>query len=176
MAFYRMPSGHFAYVINESGNRQLVTEEQFRECCCPSTCPCEGTWPPSEWPCGGVLETYSLNSILFIRDYGGYIYHARLKSPITITASSILSQTCLWSGTGQMEASIDDGATFYDSTSGTIAVYWFGGQWLINLRFSLISIFDSSGPQFTYKGVGTSPVGLYSGSNISGWTGSGSIS
>jgi hypothetical protein len=94
MAFHKMASGHFAYVINESGNRQLVTQEQFEDCCCPAplTCPCEGAWPPATWPCGGLLETYSAESVVWYEPSTG-----RMARPLS--GSVILnpgSLSCSW--------------------------------------------------------------------------------
>jgi hypothetical protein len=38
-------------VVDESG--RIIDQDN-----CPC-CPCE-TWPPASWPCGGLLENYSL--------------------------------------------------------------------------------------------------------------------
>jgi hypothetical protein len=153
MAFHKMASGHFAYVINESGNRQLVTEEQFQECCCPapSTCPCEETWPPSEWPCGGLLEIYSLDSWNATIDSLGYLF--RLKSPISLTAST--PGTCRWFGTGLTERSTNGGSAWSDFATLSFSLGLGAGGW------SVSDTLGTLGPAVCAKVNGQTPIGNY---------------
>jgi hypothetical protein len=153
MAFYRMPSGHFAYVINESGNRQLVTEEQFQECCCPapSACPCAGTWPPAEWPCNELLESYSTSGNID-KVVAPVTYNTNFTwSDITVTATS---NQCQWDGEGTVTRTLQlpSGDVTSDITA-QIRIELTGGQWNLSVL----------GPGATVgKSVGQTPTGSYS--------------
>jgi hypothetical protein len=151
MAFHKMPSGHFAYVINESGNRQLVTQDQFEDCCCPApcACPCVGTWPPSEWPCGELLETYVISSFMF--QYGTN-FAIRTKSPIPISPGA---SSCKWTKvTTSLESTTDGGDTWKD-TGGQFTVSIVNCAWRISLSAGFLAWSID-------KGVGQTPVGSYS--------------
>lgn len=78
----------------------------------PSSCPCE-PWPPEEWPCGGLNQTYLVSNGLvspydealcyrhFDDGEGGW-GEMRLKAPQTVTAAS----SCRWSGGAQYPLNI----------------------------------------------------------------------
>jgi hypothetical protein len=153
MAFHKMASGHFAYVINESGNRQLVTEEQFRECCClepaPTTCPCS-PWLPSEWPCGGLLETYSVSFSITIPFEGNdYTYNGSGN----ILANSTYS--CYWLGTVTLDAVPIDPPDGLDDEV-TVSIRLTGGVWQCFM-------FDAGFlAALGEKATGLTPIGTYS--------------
>jgi hypothetical protein len=168
MAFHKMASGHFAYVINESGNRQLVTEEQFRECCCPApcSCPCGGTWPPESWPCGGLLETYGMEFSKTISSPSNGDTEYKSDSTITLTASStsiyLPYTTCLWS---KLDASIlsrvYNGSVWgeWTATTSPEALAVRAGppgdcRWAISIRVGFTFLGGS-------KVVGLDPIGSY---------------
>lgn len=76
------------------------------ECPAPSTCPC-GTWPPTTWPCGGLVEEYvASNGTTSFFDgtpcYAtaqgeafGAVTELRLVGAVTCTATA---NSCEWEG------------------------------------------------------------------------------
>ena len=179
MAFHKMASGHFAYVINESGNRQLVTQEQFEDCCCPapSTCPCS-PWPPSEWPCSGLNQTYVLDVYFSAAYYYttsdctgtlvGVFFpsqtsEVRLTEPCLLTAST----SCKWTGTLKTERRFYDGSTWGSwSPSGSSFVFidLSASQWDMSIGFATYT-----------KTVGLNPTGTYAQLNVCTDLGGGSV-
>lgn len=164
MAFYKMPSGHFAYVINESGNKQLVTQEQFEACCCPApcTCPCAGSWPPLEWPCGGLLETYTTSGNLdrTILPETNFSW-----SGINVTATST---SCTWEGSGTVTRTVGDGDP--EDVTLTIQVYLD----TVNCRWVLL-VQPGGGGVAVGKGVGPTAAGSYA-QSIIGSSGTATVS
>jgi hypothetical protein len=130
-------------------------------CCAPKTCPCS-PWPPSEWPCNGLLQQYVLES--FSADTFTYAMddtscsdplshrQTRTVSPITLTAHSSIQ--CRWSGGGDAEQRFYD---FEESEWGSwqpISVSVF-----IGLSAGVWFVFVSGfGPE---KRTGQTPVGSY---------------
>lgn len=164
--------GKFPFI---DGVPSLISNDLFEECCCylPESCPCEGVWPPVSWPCGGLLETYSLNSWLGIED--GPTYY-RLKSPITMSAFSAewSTRSCRWRGEGDIEYG-PDGSTWYNYDTDVgflIDLYSYG--WTVK-----VDEFPGVGPGGVevQKKHGQTPVGLYNDSSISsGWDVTASVS
>jgi hypothetical protein len=89
-----------------------LTEEEIEECCgppAPCSCPCS-PWPPAEWPCGGLLQQYSLSKMeaeikMYPMDSGcagtpDSWRQVRSKSAVTLTATST---SCTWTGSGAFE-------------------------------------------------------------------------
>ena len=168
MAFHKMASGHFAYVINESGNRQLVTQEQFEDCCCPApcACPCVGTWPPSTWPCGELLETYLLSFTTSVPSpvSGSREYRPLSSTVLTATASAPLSSgDCDWSSLSvSIEQRVHNGSTWGTWTGTTVNMYINHKKtatcgWSVNITAGLSFIGG-------IKVVGQTPIGSYANS------------
>ena len=130
------------------------------QCPPPSSCPCT-SWLPSEWPCGGLVEQYSVDSekISFGTAGGACNFGLRAEN-IIVTASPFRS--CLWIGTGTGEVSFDQGVT-WESTSININLElvqqagvrrWqilMGNQTPGQFAFAVVS----------YKDAGQTPLGSY---------------
>jgi hypothetical protein len=136
-------------------------------CCCesdepdaPSSCPCD-PWPPESWPCGGLLEEYSLDAYVFvIRYYApnedctgtqvGY-YEMQLESPITLTAGE--ATPCYWDGLGAYKERYSEGGSW---TTGL------NGSWSVSLAeegWNLVG--PNAADVGAVKVVGITPAGSY---------------
>ena len=125
----------------------------------PTTCPCAGSWPPESWPCGGLLEEYSLTS--FYVEYflsgvaTGDLF--RVTGPITLSANAAFP--CQWVDAGEFE--------FYDESIGEWVVQEDWYPVLLELRADGWYVFvDSSSNDYVggggfYKTTGLTPVGSY---------------
>ena len=167
MAFHKMASGHFAYVINESGNRQLVTQEQFEDCCCPApcACPCEGSWPPAEWPCSELLETYSTSGNISRTISPETVATNFTWSNITVNATST---SCRWEGTGTVTKTVGTGDPEDITTTIRVSLDTTNCRWLLSVSPGVPTSATVA------KSVGSSPIGTYNVSVLSS-SGSGTI-
>lgn len=97
MSVYLMPSGKVAYVdvsdAQDGSRKSLVTREEYERCCCLCPCKC-ADWPPAEWPCNGLLETYSVNFSTTVNSPSFDAIEFRFISQ-NVTASST---QCQWIG------------------------------------------------------------------------------
>jgi len=66
------------------------------DCVIPCSCPCSGTYPPASWPCGGLLETYSVTAWTYTEGFfGSPTFEWRIPPalmPMTVTATG----HCQW--------------------------------------------------------------------------------
>lgn len=76
-------------IIINAGGKAVVCDH----CPCGCACACS-PWPPSSWPCGGLLETYSVSGEY---DFGSG-NPADTFTGITVTAVS--GTPCAWAGSG----------------------------------------------------------------------------
>jgi hypothetical protein len=162
---YLNPDGTFPAA---EGVPLLVTEAEFRECCCPEdapcSCPCEGTWPPAEWPCGGLLEEYA---VVYAVEDGT----TKWRGTGTVTAVSAAGG-CLWSWSGTSEVDYGEGAGWEADTSktGNVRIESFPTpcRWVFQVQAA-----GSVAPLFE-KLTGLTPVGTYT--VEAGLTGSATVS
>jgi hypothetical protein len=163
---YLNPDGTFPAA---EGVPLLVTEAEFRECCCPQppapdTCPCTD-WPPAEWPCGDLLEEYAVS---FEAEYvPGQI---GLQGEVTLTrGSGVLvasSTSCRWEYTGNMEFNTEgQGWEDYGTASGSLRLETGPTpKWVFN-----VGVFSGSGIDFE-KLTGITPPGSYQAANLTAVT------
>jgi hypothetical protein len=130
----------------------------------PCECPCD-PWLPEEWPCGGLLEEYSLDSYVFkTRIFSSndscegdhdYYYEMQLENPITLTATNEYETSCLWLGMGTFKERWSEDGAWITGIPGSWSVALFDQAWSVK------------GPGLedagTVKLVGNSPVGSYPG-------------
>lgn len=140
------------------------------DCCVPDTCPCAGTWPPTAWPCGGLLESYSVDWDRVQTYYENFdcgdpvdsIQVYRIKGgPVTVTADSILS--CRWESelvTIESRVWADDSWTDWEDSFTTKFVVYLGEEKWIGLSGAF-----GSGGNFA-KLTGGDPVGEYTWWNL----------
>jgi hypothetical protein len=126
----------------------------------PTTCPCTEV-DPAEWPCGGLLETYTITEWQYDYDHGDTVRIWRLKSPAVVY--NVNNSVCLWSVNsvdGDIEYSLDGGATWADVTG---AGYYFSIGlssslgWEVSCQLGTGSIFVE-----VHKSTGQTPLGFYS--------------
>jgi hypothetical protein len=116
---YLMPNGKVASVDLGDGRVSLVSRAKFKECCCPPPAPCEcpcETWPPSEWPCGGLLEEY------YVVYDSGWIpainpdgtskgdFEVRIKGKGNIRFDNRVFEKCRWAAARAFETWTNDGS------------------------------------------------------------------
>ncbi len=138
----------------------LVRQAACPDCDCliPCSCPC-GTYPPASWPCGGLLETYSLTAFDIFNTL--FFYHLRIDpalSPVTLTAY----KSCGWralSAPVQYQVNDEEDPWFDDPQD--ISLSFSGGVWRI---FMTPYTFD--------KSSGCDPTGNFS---INSGTGSATV-
>jgi len=143
----------------ESGTPVAVTVDKVyddcAECCgdlAPCTCPCEGTWPPASWPCGGLVEVYTLaeGSYIELVDSGvSYRWQATIAVALTATSS------CSWTS----NLSETNTQLYID---GTPTGPEFVGRWEVFLLDCQWELYQQIGlTDFVPKTTGQSPAGHY---------------
>ena len=147
---------------------EVLTEEEIEECCPPAPCSCPCLpWPPSSWPCEGLLEQYSMVSMSSeTKTYstgsgctGTPIAwrQTRLKSPVTLTASA--STSCRWEGNGSFERRFYNFDTDqWGSWADISASFCFVNLNTVTCKWSVNAIGFG-----VPKSFGASPAGNYSG-------------
>ena len=150
------------------GPPEPLTEAQIEECCAPapSECPCT-SWPPSEWPCGGLVEQYSIQGSVNRTCVGTSGMESLIISPVNASAATT---TCLWSVPSSERISAifieycnggSQNPHFVTGFSIQLAPNWPGGRsWLVTIGFTL----SSGGPGYIYrfvKSTGQTPLGSY---------------
>lgn len=153
---WRHPDG----TLLTNGGTLCRAEEYPCECPAPCACPCGGTWPPAEWPCGGLLETYSVNSFIRYTTSALTTPEIRLKNPASITATYIGPGRCHWENLDvvlQYWDSVDETWVDYEAT-GRVGISHFCREWSIGIGFANFTTFAN-------KFTGLSPVGDYTSSN-----------
>ena len=125
------------------------------EICAPCTCPCEGTWPPASWPCGGLVEVYTLaaGSYIEVENYNG------------------LGQTWRWQAVNDIQLTAYNSCSWDNNTTATTQTYIDGtpigspysGWWEVVLEGCEWRLYEYNGSGGTSvpKTTGQSPVGDY---------------
>lgn len=124
-------------------------------CPVPSECPCDETFPPASWPCGGLLEVYSA-TYEFEQNHpmGGPTFRLQGGNTKTLTANS----TCGWSATATLEIRYNDGSwnVFAACILGCSLDYHFADRaWRASL------VIPGSTAARKYKLYGRNPSGAY---------------
>jgi len=126
--------------------------------CAPYTCPC-GTWPPSAWPCQGLVEEYEITFDMRVRSYSTADCSGSPDCDDTEEISVVVSaesSACVWFGTAISAACEANPGGMYLGL-GT------NGNWTITA-----ALFNAAAPQ-TYaidKQAGLTPVGNYTGMSL----------
>jgi len=162
----------------ESGTPVAVTvDDVYDDCaeCCgdlaPCTCPCEGTWPPASWPCGGLVEEYVLSNGT-TSYYDGIVCYAtaqrsglnsmaveyRFVGDVTCTATA---NSCEWEGPA---GSVESRYIGYDIDGNPSVVL----DWTAvgPARIILSNCAWTDGYAGTTKETGQTPVGEYLGAAV----------
>jgi len=128
------------------------------ECPCPDpapcTCPC-GTWPPASWPCGGLVEVYTLAA-------GSYI---------EIENYNDTGNTWRWQAVDDIELTADSSCRWANNTTATTQLYIdgtptgspFAGWWEVALEDCEWRLYEYIGSGGTYvpKTTDLTPIGMY---------------
>jgi len=134
-------SGTTGHLLKTTGGHLV------RECVAPRSCPC-GTWPPAEWPCGGLVEEYLVTGTIEAHDT---VLDCSSPPDETINFSVIVTATvgppshasCNWEG-ADAKISVN---LWLDTVNGrwVVAVTNIGGTvyW---------------GSEYAYKTTGLTPV------------------
>lgn len=160
--------GKFPFI---DGVPSLISNELFENCCCPvpANCPCD-TWFDVEWPCAGLVETYTVDWFQSYEVYSGGLNsdcdtallgmeERRFKGGTqTLTAHPTIS--CTWTGTAQVEYrewTEEDGWSGWSDVGSPISIsiqiFFNPNHWRFNgYSFS----FDTR-----RKYTGATPVGSY---------------
>ena len=161
----------------ESGTPVAVTvDEVYDDCaeCCgdlaPCSCPCEGTWPPTSWPCGGLVEEYVLSNGT-TSYYDGAVCYAtaqgeplsaitefRLVGDVTCTATA---NSCEWEGPA---GSVESRYIGYDIDGNPSVVL----DWTAvgPARIILSNCAWTGGGYGTTEETGQTPAGEYLGADV----------
>ena len=139
-------------------------EDADELCPAPPGCPCT-SWPPSEWPCGGLVEQYSLT----INAHGSVDYqNTNCAHPPDIefemqqssgVLNAIPSSACLWSGSFTTNSRVrffdysnDEWGPWSDnSTVQDYSVSLQAGKWVLKVFNTTIG----------EKTTGSTPEGTY---------------
>ena len=162
-------SGRDAIQMDSGGNIQMGTG---CVCCAPCDCPCEGTWPPASWPCGGLVEEYVMSNgtTSYYDSAACYataegeplsaISELRLVGDVTVTATTT---SCEWESSA---SSVERRDITYDiGGNPSVLLDWYTvGPATINLDTS--NCIWSAGGAGAVKETGPTPAGEYLGADV----------
>ena len=134
-------------------------------CNAPCTCPCAGTWPAASWPCGNLLESYSISGQTVVSAPTSGSHEYRLTSVVVTATNSnpfVVSSTCLWDVDDvEIEYRTYDGSAWGPWTTTVSPTVFLAliitptpCRWAIGVR--ILSTFTGGN-----KYVGETPVGSY---------------
>ena len=146
-----------------------LVDAETDPCCCEEVAPCEcpcGSWPPEAWPCGGLVEEYSISDIsVAVEEYasslfdppsvcgtGSALRSGTLTADIPIIVEMVSDQSCQWFGRGDGELAFGSGSPI----TGNQWTVWLhpGCYWRVQ--------FDASGLLVEFrKYTGITPIGRY---------------
>jgi len=121
------------------------------EICAPCSCPCT-SWPPSSWPCGGLVEVYTLAAGSYIELVeSGVSYRWQATIDVALTAAG----PCYWTS----DLSETNTQVYIDGTpTGPQTVGW----WEVMLEDCQWDLYQQFGiAEFVPKTTGQSPAGYY---------------
>lgn len=147
-----------------------LTQEEINECCeppAPCDCPCS-PWPPSSFPCEGLLEQYSATAFQDFKQFSdsgctNISTHSQFRTKASFTLTADSQTPCMWTGSG----------IFEQRTYNFSENKWEDWQDLFGMRTITASLpFQTDPPCFwlaaagvigsAEKNTGLTPSGVYS--------------